>query len=103
MIGPLRVARGDVAGQALIEAIAREQPKRHGKPLLPMTPLFGKVRARRCFIEPELAQRRMALQRGRLGGLSRGNGEIGHRASAQAAARSVRATRSRVEGISVRP
>lgn len=35
--------------------------------------------------------------------MSRGNGEIGRRATIQAAARSVRAMRSRVAGISVRP
>src|SRR5437868_4982103 len=40
MIGPLRIARGDVAGNAFIEAKLGEQAKSGRQPLLAVPPLF---------------------------------------------------------------
>ncbi len=61
VIVPFGVASRNVARESLVEAVARKQPKRDRETLLPVTALVDHARARRHLVEPEFAQRGMAL------------------------------------------
>lgn len=108
VIGQLRIARGDVAGEARRETEAREQAERGREPLLPVAAFGGDVGARRGRVEPEMLARRFGEFEARCGthgrGQDGGHDEVSLRwAQAARRAASRAATAPRTRGISSRP
>ena len=66
-----------MAGETLIETVAREQTKRDGEAFLPMATFRRDAVARRNLVEPEFAQRRVAFERAAEPG-GGGVREVGH-------------------------